>query len=101
MVDFGKMKDLYSMQKKAREIQKELKDTEIEAASNDGWVSVVFNGEQHLTDISIAQEALQPENKRVLEKDLKNAVTQAISRAQAHAAEKMKAVMGDFKIPGM
>ena len=45
--------------------------------------------------------ALRPENKRELEKDLKNVVTQAISRAQAYAAEKMKAIAGDLNIPGL
>jgi nucleoid-associated protein EbfC len=101
MVDFGKMKDLYQLQKKARAIQKELKDIEVEAASNDGWVTVVFNGEQHLTEIELAEEALRPENKRELEKDLKNAISQAISRAQAVAAEKMKDVAGGLGIPGL
>lgn len=101
MVDFSKAKQLYDLQKKARQIQKELKETEIEAKSNDGWVTVVFNGEQHLTDIDIAIEALDPNNKKELEKDLKNTVTQAISRAQAHAAEKMKAIAGNLNIPGL
>ncbi len=101
MVDFSKVKDLYELQKKARKIQKELKDVEVEAASNDGWVTVVFNGEQHLVDVQIAEEALRAENKRELEKDLKNTVTQAISRAQAIAAEKMKSVAGGMGIPGL
>ncbi|OQA04863.1 MAG: Nucleoid-associated protein [bacterium ADurb.Bin400] len=101
MVDFSKMKDLYELQKKARKLQKELKDTEIEATSANGWVTVVFNGEQHMTDIHIAEEALRPENKKDLEKDLKNTVSQAISRAQAHAAEKMKEIAGNLNIPGM
>jgi DNA-binding YbaB/EbfC family protein len=101
MVDFGKMKDLYELQKKARAIQKELKDIEVEASSNDGWVTVVFNGEQHLTGIEIAEEALHPENKRELEKDLKNSISQAISRAQAVAADKMKSVAGGMGIPGL
>jgi DNA-binding YbaB/EbfC family protein len=101
MVDFSKAKDLYELQKKARAIQKELKNTEIEASSNDGWVTVVFNGEQHLTDIDIREEALQPENKRTLEQDLKNTVSQAVSRSQAHAAEKMRAIAGNLNIPGM
>jgi len=101
MVDFSKAKQLYELQKKARQIQKELKNTEIEAKSNDGWVTVVFNGEQHLTDINIAEEALDPSNKKELEKDLKNTVTQAVSRAQAHAAEKMKEIAGNLNIPGM
>lgn len=101
MVDFSKARELYDLQKKAKKIQKELKETEIEAKSSDGWVTVVFNGEQHLTDISIAEDALNSENKRELEKDLKNTISQAISRAQAHAAEKMKEIAGNLNIPGM
>ena len=100
-MDFGKMKDLYELQKKARAVQKELKDVEVEASSNDGWVIVVFNGEQHLTDVTLLEEALQPENKRELEKDLKNTISQAISRAQAVAAEKMKDIAGGLGIPGL
>ncbi len=101
MVDFGQIKDLYALQKKAKQIQKELKDIEVEASSNDGWVTVVFNGEQHLTEIMIEESALRPENKRELEKDLKNSISQAISRAQAVAADKMKDVAGGLGIPGM
>ena len=101
MVDFGKVKDLYKLQKQAKEIQKELKDTEIEARSNDGWVSVVFNGEQHLTEVNLDADALKPENKKELEKQILNTVSQAISRSQALAAEKMKDVMGGMGIPGM
>ena len=101
MVDFSKARDLYDLQKKARKIQKELKETEVEAKSANGWVTVVFNGEQHLTDIDIAPEALDPDNKRELEKDLKNAISQAIARAQAHAAEKMKEIAGNLNIPGL
>ncbi|MEI7792086.1 MAG: YbaB/EbfC family nucleoid-associated protein [Candidatus Berkelbacteria bacterium] len=101
MVDFGKIKDVYELQKKARAIQKELKDVEVEASSNDGWVTVVFNGEQHLTEINISEDALAPANKRLLEKDLKNTISQAISRAQAVAAEKMKDIAGGMGIPGL
>jgi len=101
MVDFGKIKDLYKLQKQAREIQKELKNTEIEARSNDGWVTVVFNGEQHLTELTLSDEALKPENKQELEKQLQNTISQAISRSQALAAEKMKDVMGGMGLPGM
>lgn len=101
MVDFGKAKELYDLQKKARKIQKELKNTEIEAKSNDGWVTVVLNGEQHVVSIDIADEAMNLENRSELEKDLKNAFSQAVSRAQIHAAEKMKEVAGGLGIPGM
>ncbi len=99
MVDFSKAKELYELQKKARAIQKVLKNTEIEAKSNDGWITVVMNGEQHLVDIKIAEEALNPANHAELEKAIKNTVTQAISRAQAYAAEQMKEVAGSLGIP--
>lgn len=101
MVDFSKARELYDLQKKARRIQKELKDTEVEAKSSDGWVTVVFNGEQHMTDIDIADEALNPQNKKELEKDLKNTISQAIARAQAHAATKMREIAGNLNIPGL
>jgi len=98
-----KAKQLYDLQKKARAIQKELKETEVEANSNDGFVTVVFNGEQHLVELEINEEALKPENKKTLENDLRNAISQAIARSQALAAEKTKAMIGDMNlnIPGM
>lgn len=101
MVDFSKAKELYDLQKKARAIQKALKNTEIEAKSNDGWVTVVMNGEQHLVDIQISDEAYNADNKKALENAIKNTVTQAISRAQAYAAEQMKEVAGGLGIPGL
>lgn len=101
MVDFSKAKELYELQKKARALQKELKETEIEAKSSNGFVTVVFNGEQHMTDINIADEAMSIGNKKQLEKDLKNTISQAISRAQAHASEKMKDIAGNLNIPGL
>ena len=101
MVDFGKAKELYDLQKKARKIQKELKNTEIEAKSNSGWVTVVLNGEQHVVSIDIDTEALKSENKSELEKDLKNTFSQAVSRAQIYAAEKMKEIAGGLGLPGM
>lgn len=100
-MDFSKAKELYDLQKKARKLQKELKDTEIEAKSSDGWVTVVFNGEQHMTEIHIEDEAFASENKRELEKDIKNTVSQAIARAQVYAAEKMKEITGGLNIPGL
>ena len=98
-----KMKQLYQLQKKAKEIQKELKDTEIEAKSSDGEVTVVFNGEQRLTDIVIAEDILKPERKKELEQIIIKVIGEASSKAQALAAEKTKDVMKEMgvNLPGM
>ena len=96
---FSKAKDTYELVKKAKAIQKELKETEIEASSTDGTITVVFNGEQRMTDISIDESWLVPDKKRELEKQILNVTGQAISKAQAIAAEQMKKVAGDLNLP--
>lgn len=100
---FTQARDLYALAKKARQIQKELKDIEIEARNSDGTVVAVFNGEQHLKEIKIADELLSPIKKGELEKQLTSVVSQGISKAQSVAAEQMREVAGDLgiNIPGL
>ncbi|MBM2820929.1 MAG: hypothetical protein HW405_689 [Candidatus Berkelbacteria bacterium] len=101
MGTFDKARQLYDLQKKARAIQKDLKATEVEAKAADGQVMVVFNGEQHITEINIEESMLAPDKKKDLEKALIQAISESLSRVQAIAAEKMKAIAGDLNIPGL
>jgi len=96
---FGKAKDTYDLIKKARALQKELKDTEIEASNTAETLTVVFNGEQRMTEIHIDESWLEPNQKAALEKELLNVIGQAVSKAQAVAAEKMKGIAGDLNLP--
>ena len=98
---FDKAKQMYDLQKKAIAMQKELKETEIEAKSSDGNVTVVFNGEMRLLDIKI-DEALM-DDKDQLEKILERTISEGIQRAQAVAAERTKEIMKEMNlnIPGM
>ena len=98
---FDKAKQVWELQKKARAIQKELKETEVEAKAADGKVKDVFNGEQHIQTVEIDHEMVNEEKKQDLEKALQKAIAEAISRVQAIAAEKMKAIAGNLNIPGM
>lgn len=100
---FDRAKKLYDLQKKAKVLQRELKETEIEARSQDGTVVVIFNGEQHLKSVQIDPSVLTPEKKALLERNLQNTIAEAISKAQAVAAEKSKKLMGDMgmDIPGL
>jgi len=97
------MLDQAKMLWKANQVRGELKKTEIEAKSNDGAVTVVVNGEMHIVSIELNAEMLKPENKKMLEKTIQNTTSEALSRAQAIAAEKTKAVMKDLNlnIPGL
>ncbi|MDO8472178.1 MAG: YbaB/EbfC family nucleoid-associated protein [bacterium] len=96
----SKIGDTMRLVKKAKEIQRELKNTEIEAVSKDGQVKVVFNGEQHIKQLEIAEALLDKTKKWELERELINVIGQAISKSQAVAAEQMKAVAGDLNLPG-
>lgn len=100
---FDKAKQLYQLQKEAKAIQKELRETEIEAKSKDGAVTVVINGEQHIKSIAVAPEYLNTDKKIALEQELVKVVSEAINRAQMVAAERTKHLMGNMGIdlPGM
>ena len=98
-----KMKRLYQLQKKAKEIQRELKDTEIEAKSSGGEVTVVYNGEQRLVNLAIAESMLQVEKKKELQDMIVRLCSEAHSKAQGLAADRTKDVMKEMglNIPGM
>jgi DNA-binding YbaB/EbfC family protein len=97
----GQAKDLISLQRQAKQIQKELHDTLIEAEELDGRIRVVFNGEQKVEEVNIDESLLSPSEKRNLESALKNAIASAIARSQQIAAEKMKDIAGKLGLPGM
>lgn len=98
---FDRAKQLYSLQKKAREIQSELRDIIVEAESANGNVKVEFSGEQKIESITIDETMLTLDKKNELENALKDAVAEAIKESQKIAAQKMKVISGDLGIPGL
>jgi DNA-binding protein YbaB len=84
---FGKAKDNYELVKKAREIQKKLKDQTVEAES--GSVKIIMNGEQKVQSVEIDKD-----NMENIEADIKSAVSSAIEKSQKIAAELMKDMGG-------
>ncbi len=92
-----KAKDLYKLQKQARQIKKQLKNTHIEA-EHEG-VTVTINGEQEVVKVEIADHAL--ENKSKMQDNLVKALNKAIKKSQQIGADMMKDVMGDMNFPGL
>lgn len=85
-------KDLYKLQKQAKEIKKQLKNIHIEAEA-DGVV-VVCDGEQNFMEAKVP-EALSGDMNRV-SKAFVEAANKAIKKSQLIAADKMKDVMGNM-----
>lgn len=94
---FDKVKDMYKLQKQAKQIKKKLANTHIEAEVDS--VVVVINGEQEIINVTIPEELLT--NPKKLEQALVKAFNKAVKKSQQIAAEEMKDVMGGMGFPGM
>ena len=86
-------KDLYKLQKQAKQIKKELKNIHIEAEAE--GVTVVMDGEQKVVDVKIA-EALAGDVAKI-SKACVEAFNKGIKKSQEIAADKMKEVMGGMQ----
>ena len=98
---FGQAKDLYKLQKQAKEIKKNLKTLHIEVEMK--GIQVVVSAEQQVISVTLPEDKLSKENKASLEKDLVDVINKGMTKAQEVAAEKMRGLMGDMgmNLPGM
>ena len=94
---FNQAKTLYELKK----IQSALSKEVIEVETGNGAVKVQINGEQKIKKISLDPELIDANDTAKLEKWLESAITQAITKSQQVAAEKMKSVAGGLGIPGI
>ncbi len=92
---FGKVRDVYKLQKQAKQIKKELANIHIEAET-DG-VLITVNGEMEVVSAKIPEELKTPENVEQLQNAIVSASNKSIKKAQEIAAEKMKGVMGEMQ----
>ncbi len=91
---FGQAKDLYKLQKKAKQIKEQLKNLHIEAEVE--GVKIIINAEQEVQEIIIDASLLDPSQKDKLEATLKTVINKAVKKAQEVAAEQMRGMMGDL-----
>ena len=89
---FDQAKDLYKLQKQAKQLKDELANIHIE--STEGGVKTVINGEQVVISIAIEPGYYDGKEPGNLEKDLVIALNKAVKKSQTIAAEKMKDIMG-------
>lgn len=93
----NKFKDLYKLQKQAKEIKKKLQNTHIEAEV-DG-ITVTVDGQQEIISVNISEDAYK--NKKNMETNIVKAFNKAIKRSQQYGADQMQGVMGDMGLGGL
>lgn len=91
---FEKAKNLFKLQREAKQIKKELQNIHIESEL-DG-ILVTINGEQEI--ISITWPEMFSDTKK-LQQSLIKALNKGLKKSQQIAAEKMKGVMGGLGLP--
>ncbi len=94
---FDRAKALLELKKIQAALAKEI----IEVETGDGAVRVKINGEQKLQNVTIDAAKVELDDIERLEKWIESAVSQAITRSQQAAAEKMRQVSGGLGIPGL
>jgi DNA-binding YbaB/EbfC family protein len=92
---FDKAKAIYELKKIQTALAKEVIEVE------SGAVKIEINGEQKIKSVKINSEAVDVDDLGRLEKQIESAVTQAITRSQQLAADKMKSVAGGLGLPGL
>lgn len=87
---FDRAKTLIELKKIQSALAKEI----IEVEAGNGAVTVRINGEQKIQKVSLNPDMVDLSDLGRLEKAIESAVSQAITRSQQVAAEKMKTVAG-------
>lgn len=95
------MKMIQQMQNRMMKIQEELEVTIVQGSAGGGVVTVEVTGQREMKSIKIDPSAVDPEDVEMLEDLVLAAVTDAMDKATKLNEEKMGALTGGMKIPGL
>lgn len=94
-------KMIRDLQNQMMKIQEQLGDETVEVTAGGGAIRAVMNGHQRLMSIKLDPSAVDPEDVETLEDLVLAAVNEALEKSQQLAADRMGALTGGLKIPGL
>jgi DNA-binding YbaB/EbfC family protein len=89
------------MQKEMVRIQAELESATVDGSAGGGAVSATVTGKQELVSLRIDPAAVDPEDVDMLQDLVVAAVNDALRASRELAEQKMAAVTGGLRLPGM
>ena len=95
------MRQAQQMQKEMLKMQAELENSTVEASSGGGAVKATVNGKMRVESIEIDPEAVSPDDVEMLQDLVLAAVNDGLEKAQDVAGQRMSALTGGLKIPGL
>ncbi|MCA0433693.1 MAG: YbaB/EbfC family nucleoid-associated protein [Proteobacteria bacterium] len=93
------MKQVQSMQSRMADMQAKLDTLSVTGQSGGGLVKVTMTGKGAVKGIDIDPSMLKPEEKDIVEDLLMAALNDAKAKAEALAAEELKAITGGLPLP--
>ena len=98
-MNFGKMmKDLQKMQSK---LQVEIEALEVEASAGGGVVTARMNGKKELVALTLAPEAITPDDPELLQDLVLAAVNEAGRKVDTEVQRMTQGMAGGLGIPGL
>jgi len=88
------LKQVQQMQAEMAKAQEELKNEVVEASAGGGMVTVKISGDLELKELTIAPDAVDPDDLELLQDMVQAAVNEGIRSAQELATSKMGAAAG-------
>ena len=95
------MRMLQQMQNRIVKMQEELGNTVVEGTAGGGMVTATVNGLKAVQGIKIDPEAIDPTDTEILEDMIVAAINDAMTKAEEMASDRMSAITGGIKIPGL
>ncbi len=95
------MRQAQQMQKEMLKMQAELENSTVEASSGGGAVKATVSGKMLVESIEIDPEAVSPDDVEMLQDLVLAAVNEGLGKAQEMAEQRMSALTGGMKIPGL
>ena len=98
------LKQVQKMQADMMAAQEKLKDERVEASAGGGMVKVVVSGDLEVKEITIAPDAIDPDDPELLSDLVLAAVNEGLRSAQELAAQKMGGLaggLGGLGLPGL
>jgi nucleoid-associated protein EbfC len=100
------LKQAQQMQAEMAKAQEQLKQETVEASAGGGMVKVTMTGDMQLREITISPDAIDPDDRELLQDMVTAAVNEALRSAQELAASRMGGITGGLGggmpgLPGM
>ena len=98
-INMNMIKQAQKMQENMQKMQAELEAKEYSAQAGGGVVSATVTGKRELVSLSIAPEAVDPEDVEMVQAMIEAAVHEALRSAETDMADSMRQITGGLNLP--